>query len=141
VPGVRGLAVLGGAPATLDPVGWPVDVVVVDARDRTAGADVVVARADARLRSPAAAGAALVVAAGPLAPGRARRRLDERPAAWLPWSDRVAAAAVRGRVPADLPGTFLRALRPLAPAGSPQGGRSFSPRRRRPTVASRWSRR
>jgi hypothetical protein len=140
VPGVRGLAVLGGRPAAVDPVGWPVDVAVVDAGRDTSGCDVLVVRADARLPlATATPSAGVVVTGGPAGRSGARRRLEQATPLWLPWSDRVAGAALRGRVPADLPGSFLARLRPLVPAGgdrSPQATGPFSRRRRRPAIAS-----
>jgi hypothetical protein len=57
----------------------------------------------------------VVVGDGPASPRAVseaiggRRRLD------LPWSVRVGRAGLVGRVPASLPGSFVRALLPLAP--------------------------
>lgn len=117
VPGVRGLRALGGGARALASVaGWPAHVVVADVRAQPEpGCDLRCARPDAHLRragTGAGAGVATVVVGdGPLPRGAVRHVLGREPAAWLPQSHRVARAAARGRVPADLPGTWLTALR------------------------------
>lgn len=70
----------------------------------------VVARPDARVLRWHAAGAPLVLVGHGPVPTRVVARHAGRPAVVLPWSSRVAAAAVRGRVPAALPGSWLRHL-------------------------------
>jgi hypothetical protein len=82
--------------------------------------DVLVCRPDAAavaVLERTSAAAVVVVGDGPV-PARdlvtsGRRRID------VPWSARVARAAVVGRVPASLPGRFVRALLPLVPGGEP----------------------
>jgi hypothetical protein len=119
VPGVRGLRVLGGqSRASLPPPvsAWPVDVVVADlGAVPGAACDVRCARPDVHLTRIGGARAPLaLVGEGPLPPRAVRKILGgDDPAVWLPMSARVARAAARGRVPADLPGTWLRALRAL----------------------------
>lgn len=117
VPGVNGLAVLGGGGAAISGVaGWPVQAVVLDLRAprRLAGVDLVCARPDAGLGALDGQPADLpivVVGDGPLDQAGVRRRLGRPPAAWLPESVRVARAGVAGRVPAGLPGGWLGTLR------------------------------
>lgn len=129
VPGVRGLRALGGGARALASVaGWPADVVVADVRAQPAqGCDLCCARPDAHLRHAGAAGAGgargaagasggagvptVLVGDGPLPRAAVRHLLGREPAVWLPHSRRVARAAARGRVPADVPGTWLSALR------------------------------
>lgn len=99
-----GPAGAGTPPTGLDlpaaPGGWPRDPAIV------------VARPDAGLRAVAGTLAPVVVAGdGPLDRAAVRRVLGRPPAGWLPRSARVARAGVRGRVPADLPGSWLAALR------------------------------
>lgn len=113
VPGVDGLGLLGGAAGgLLDAPGWPVDAVVVDAGAGPEDVSLVVAAPDARLARVARISApVLLVGAGPLDRPAARAALGRAPIGWLPASRRVARAAVRGRVPAGLPGSWLRELR------------------------------
>lgn len=115
VPGVPGLAVLGGGAAAIDAVSaWPAEVVIADVR-ATPGlaSDVLVARPDVSLRSAArtAARRVVVCGAGPLDPRGVRAVLGAPPAGWLPASARVGLAGVHGRVPSALPGTWVAALR------------------------------
>jgi hypothetical protein len=80
--------------------------------------DVVVCRPDAAAleQLPATTAAAVVVVgAGPLRVQDLREAAGGRPAILLPWSSRVARAGLRRRVPASLPGSWLRRLRPLLP--------------------------
>lgn len=117
IPGVNGLAVLGGGGAAIGGVaGWPVQAVVVDLRAprQLAGADLVCARPDAGLGALDGQPAdlpVLVVGDGPLDQAGVRHRLGRPPLAWLPGSARVARAGVAGRVPAGLPGAWLETLR------------------------------
>lgn len=118
IPGIDGLAVLGGGGAAVRGVaGWPVEAVVVDLRAprRLAGADLVCARPDAGLgaleEQPADELPVLVVGDGPLDQAGVHRRLGRPPVGWLPESLRVARAGVAGRVPAGLPGAWLGILR------------------------------
>ncbi|MGH8887143.1 MAG: hypothetical protein ACRDYX_18620 [Egibacteraceae bacterium] len=117
VPGIDGLAVLGGSGEAIGGApGWPVQAVVVDLRAprHLAGADLVCARPDAGLGGLDGQPAdlpVLVLGDGPLDQAGVRRRLGRPPVAWLPESVRVARAGVAGRVPAGLPGAWLAALR------------------------------
>lgn len=122
VPGIPGLAALGRGRGIRDTVGWPADLVVVDAGPLPPSAgvldvDAVVARPDARLARLERLDVPLVlVGDAPLSRDAVARRLGRPPAAQLAWSQRVAVAGVRGRVPAALPGTWLRELRGLVRA-------------------------
>lgn len=122
--GVPGALVLSGAADSLSITGWPVDLVVADVgADVGAGieADVLVARPDGALRAYAdrcRPGSVLVINGdGPLAQ-RGVERVAPGPCVRLPASARVAAAGLDGRVPAGLPGSWLRVLqRGLAGSG------------------------
>lgn len=113
VGGVAGLAVLGGGGRCVDTVTWwPVDVVVLDLRAGAAGADLVCARPDVHVAAAAElSGRVVVMGDGPLDGPRVRAALGRVPAGRLPTSARVARAAVAGRVPSALPGSWLRELR------------------------------
>ena len=119
VPGVAGLAVVGGAPRASDGpwppdvTGWPVDAVVVDLG--VAGATgVLVTRPDAGLRAAAAAtGPVVLNGAGPVPDRVAHAALGGRPAARQPWSARVARAGAAGRIPSAVPGRWLHGLVPV----------------------------
>lgn len=91
---------------------WSGDVVVTDVGTRvTAATSVVVARADAGLRRARDADRPVIVVGDqPLDPRSARQVLGREPLVRLPVSVRVARAGVCGRVPASLPGRWLRAL-------------------------------
>lgn len=126
VPGVPGLRLLGGSRAH-DRIpgtdGWPGDVVVVDAGRTPDGGELVVAAADARLVAARdVTGSLVVVGERPLSPAQAAHVAGRRPAAVVPWSARVVAAALRGRVPADLPGSWLRRLGRALTATHPGSG-------------------
>lgn len=119
VAGVDGLRALGGrASAPLDTSGWAVDLVVVDhgvlspRLGTGVAADLLVTAPDARAARASGANAdLLVVGEGPLDAAGVRSLAGRRPIGWLPASARVARAALHGRVPSSLPGTWLRALR------------------------------
>lgn len=126
VPGVPRLRLLGGLPRGAAPPatgGWPADVVVVDMGvvDVSAGApadpgepgtELWVGPPDARLvAARGVAGPLVVVGERPLPPRQAARVAGREPTVVLSWSARVTAAALRGRVPADLPGRWLQRLR------------------------------
>lgn len=128
VAGLRSVRLVDHAP--LPPLVDPaIGSVVLDA-GVACEVDVLVCRLD---RAGAVAlertGAAVTVVVGePLLPSRTvRELLDGRPVVRLPWSARVARAGLRDRVPADLPGSFLAALRTAAtgPVGAspPRAGR------------------
>lgn len=120
-PGIEGLRCVRLADHAPLPevVDRSVGSVVIDAGVATE-VDVLVCRLD---RAGAAAlertGAAVTVVVGrPLLPDRTvRELLGGRPVVALPWSARVARAGLRDRVPADLPGSFLDALRSVATGG------------------------
>lgn len=113
VPAGRVLGITGGAVAT--PTDPAVEAVVVDA-----GVDddveVLVCRPDAtgidRLASTTAA-AVVLVGDGPAPAAELARAAGGRRGIRLPWSARVARAALHGRVPSALPGRFLRRLLPV----------------------------
>jgi hypothetical protein len=75
------------------------------------GATVVVTRADAGLRRARASGRPVIVVGDrPLTAAEVRRVLGRPPLVHLPSSVRVARAGLTGRVPAGLPGRWLRTL-------------------------------
>lgn len=121
VPGVPRLRLLGGLPRGATPpatAGWPADVVVIDvgvtpaADPGESGTELWVGPPDARLAAVrGVSGPFVVVGERPLAPRQAARVAGREPTVVLPWSARVTAAALRGRVPADLPGRWLQRLR------------------------------
>jgi hypothetical protein len=120
VPGVPGLAVLGGGSGLAPEVSsWPYDLVVADVgvQDRP---DVLVAAADGSAEGATAAAVVLVVEHGPLQRDAVTAALGRAPDGWLPYSVRVARAGVRGRVPSALPGSWVAAVR-AAMAGALQG--------------------
>jgi len=112
VPGVPGLSVVGEA-TDVAVAAWSGDVVVVDA-GTVAGADttLVVSRPDRGLRRAGTFDRPVVVVGEqPLSARDARRLLGTAPLAHLRTSARVARAGLVGRVPAALPGAWLRELR------------------------------
>jgi hypothetical protein len=114
VPATRVIGVVGGgAPAPSDP---HLEVAVVDAGVDD-DVDVLVCRPDAaaleRLTTTTAA-AVVVVGDGPASPGDLARAAGGRHGIRLPWSARVARAALLGRVPGALPGRFVQRLQPIA---------------------------
>ena len=112
VEGVPRLSVVDrGADVTAS--AWSGDVVVVDAGTTvTADTTLVVSRPDRGLRRADACNRPVVVVGDqPLSGRDARRLLGAALLAHLPGSVRVARAALAGRVPAALPGAWLRDLR------------------------------
>jgi hypothetical protein len=116
LPGVPAGRVLGIAGGSVPPPADPqVEAVVIDA-----GVDddveVLVCRPDAagmaRLASTTAA-AVVLVGDGPAPTAELARAAGGRRGIRLPWSARVARAALHGRVPSALPGRFLRRLLPV----------------------------
>jgi hypothetical protein len=86
--------------------------------------DVLVCRPDAHgvaALATTTAAAAVVVGSGPVPDRDLVEAAGPRRTIRVPWSARVARAAVVGRVPAALPGRFVRSLRPLVPSGDPGG--------------------
>lgn len=117
--GVDHVRLLGGGGVVGSVAGWDADLVVADVRcpRPPAPVDLLVARSDASLRA-AARHAAPVVVVGerPLDRRGARRLLGRPPAGWLPHSARVTRAALAGRVPSALPGSWMGALREVLQA-------------------------
>lgn len=112
VEGVPRLSVVDrGADVTAS--AWSGDIVVVDAGTAlTADTTLVVSRPDRGLRRAGASNRPVVVVGDqPLSGRDARRLLGTSLLAHLPTSARVARAALHGRVPAALPGAWLRDLR------------------------------
>lgn len=119
LPGVPGAAVVcvDGAVGEVDRTATGADLVVVDA-GRDADADVLVCRPDrAALEQLATttAGAVVVNGDGPVRERELARAVGRRVWVSLPHSTRVSRAGLRARVPAGLPGSWLRRLVPLAP--------------------------
>ena len=80
--------------------------------------DVLVCRPDApalEMLAITTAAAVVLMGEGAAAPKELRRAAAGRRGILLPWSARVARAGYAGRVPAGLPGTWLKRLRPLLP--------------------------
>jgi hypothetical protein len=85
--------------------------------------DVVVCRPDAAALEGLAfttAAVVVLVGSGPVTPRDLARVTGGRRGIHLPWSARVARAGRYRRVPAGLPGAWLRRLQPLVPAASPR---------------------
>lgn len=120
VPGCVGLAVLGGGAAPLMAGPRASLRVVIDAGRDLSDATVVVARPDGRL--PALADhdvPVLINGSGPLDRAGVAEVLGRVPIGWLPDDPRVARAHAVGRVPADLPGSWMAALRAVAGRWAP----------------------
>lgn len=131
VDGLRSVRLVDHAPLpqVVDPA---IGSVVLDA-GVTNEVDVLVCRLDrAGVSALERTGAAVTVVVGePLLPSRSvRALLGGRPVVRLPWSARVARAGLRDRLPADLPGSFLAALR--AVATGPTGTAPPRPTRHQP---------
>ncbi len=121
VAGARAVHVAPTEPGDREPTGLGRGLVVVDA-GVASDADVLVGRADAaglRAFAATAAAAIVVVGDGPATPSALARACGPRRRLSLPWSARVARAGLYGRVPAGLPGGWLRRLAPLAPRPGP----------------------
>jgi hypothetical protein len=123
LPGVaRARAVrLTDVVAPPDPIDGRIDVAVLDLGVRD-DVDVLVCRPDAAALAAlprTTAAAVVVVGEGPARIADLRRAAEGRRAIALPWSVRVARAGLTGRVPAGLPGAWLRRLVPLAPLARP----------------------
>lgn len=116
VPALRAVRVIDHDPVP-DPGDASIEALVVDA-GADADVDVIVCRPDAAALAvpPVTTAAAVVlVGDGPARPRDLLRAADGRRGVRLPWSARVARAGLAGRVPAGLPGAWLRRLVPLAP--------------------------
>lgn len=100
--------------------------VVLDLGPREVAADVLVARPD-RVGLEAVErgghGAVVVVGRGAIEIAALRAAAGDRVVVAVPWSARVAAAAAAGRLPTDLPGSWLRLLEPLLATLPLTGGR------------------
>lgn len=109
--GVPGCRVVGlhAAAAPSDAGAVPL---VVEVGTGTTPADVLVVRPDrAGLTAAATAtGTVVVVGRGAITARRLRDATPDAQVICLPWSARVAGAAARSRLPADLPGTWLQPL-------------------------------
>lgn len=115
VPGVRGLRLLDGAVPSVSIGEGPAGLVVRDLGVATE-TDVLVARRDRAgidaIRTTSA-GVIVVTDLGPAPRPAVRRAAAGRRVITSPWSVRVARADLRGRVPAGLPGSWLRNLDPV----------------------------
>lgn len=116
--GLDGLRVVGLRDGPVPPDAGPVPLVLERGTSEPAdpAADVLVVRPD-RVGLEAAAhgtGTVVVVGRGPVAPAELGRAAGGRNVVACPWSARVAAAAAVGRLPADVPGTWLRPLADVA---------------------------
>lgn len=109
--GLDGLRVVRLRSTELPVDAGPVPLVLERGRGDPA-ADVLVVRPDrAGLAAVAAGtGTVVVVGRGAVDATALRRAAEARPVVACPWSARVAAAGAAGRLPADLPGTWLRPL-------------------------------
>lgn len=116
VPSCRAVRV--GDPGTVvDPRDPAIKLAVLDHGVDT-DTDLIVCRLDAAAleRLPTTtAGAIVIVGTGPLPPKALREAIGGRRTILLPWSARVARAGLHRRVPASLPGAWLRRLIPLLP--------------------------
>lgn len=116
--GLDGLRVVGLRGDAVPPDAGPVPLVLergaTDPVDPAA--DVLVVRPDrVGLEAVAhGAGTVVVVGRGAVAPAELGRAAGGRHVVACPWSARVAAAAAVGRLPADVPGTWLRPLAEVA---------------------------
>lgn len=117
VPGVPGLRVVAAtAPVQADPEVSDAALVLVDGGDASA-ADVLVLRRDGaglRALAASAAGTAVVVDHGPGHPRDLVEAAAGRRVISVPYSARVARAGLARRVPAGIPGAWLRLLAPVA---------------------------
>lgn len=114
VPGVDDLRLLGGGGAIIaSTAGLPFDVVVADLRTCHAAGrtDLLLARADRSMLLAAGTTAPVLIGrSGPFDDAAAARALGRQPLGRLAESARVARAGAAGRVPADLPGSWLARL-------------------------------
>jgi hypothetical protein len=123
LPGVPAGRVLGVTDGAVPPPRDPhIDAVVIDVGVDD-DVDVLVCRPDAtglaRLATTTAA-AVVVVGDGPVGATELAQAAGGRRGVRLPWSARVARAALHGRVPSALPGRFVRRLLPVV---GPPGAR------------------
>ncbi|HEX9888261.1 MAG TPA: hypothetical protein VGA69_02190 [Nitriliruptorales bacterium] len=113
VPGLRVVGVTGAAPRDVELDG--VDLVVVDVGTDPA-VDVLVLRRDGSgitALGRSEAGVAVVVDHGPAHPRAVTEAAGGRRTVQVPFSARVARAGLARRVPAGLPGAWLKALAPI----------------------------
>ena len=140
LPGVaaaRAVRLDGGGTATVEPAVRDADVVVVDV-GATCDVEVLVCRPDAAgvAGIEATTAAAIVVnGAGALDAGAVSRAAAPRRTITVPWSTRVARAGLHGRIPAGLPGAWLRRLAPLTPRGERRADRHGSGARGGPAAS------
>jgi hypothetical protein len=128
LPGVarlRAVRIVDQAPTPLpDPASGELEVAVLDA-GVASDVDVLVARPDAAGLDAArdtTAAVVVTVGEGPATPDALRRACGGRRRLTVPRSVRVERAGLHRRVPAGLPGSWLRGLRPLVPAVPGKGG-------------------
>lgn len=126
VPGIAGLRVLAVEDPDVPVGAGPASLVVRDLGCATETDVLVVRRDRAGLDAVrvTTAGVVVVTDAGPAPPSALRRAAAGRRLVTVPWSVRVARAGLRGRVPAGVPGSWLRALEPVVG----RGGQRRSPR-------------
>lgn len=140
LPGVtaaRAVRVDGGRAATVEPAVRDADLVLIDA-GATCDVEVLVCRPDAAgvAGIEATTAAAIVVnGAGALDVGAVRRAAAPRRTITVPWSTRVARAGLHARIPAGLPGAWLRRLAPLTPRGDRRADRHGSGAREDPAAS------
>ena len=117
VPDARLVSIGRAELVETEPMPTGVDVVVVDAGVGL-DAEVLVCRPDAAGLAgigETAAAAIVVNGTGSVRPAALVRACAPRRPVVLPWSARVAQAGLHGRVPAGLPGAWLRRLAPVVP--------------------------
>ncbi len=119
VPGLR--VVRASAPVDREPVApGGAELVVRDVGVHD-DVDVLVVRRDGagvEALAHTVAAAVVVTDVGAASPASVRQAAGARRVVTVPWSARVGRAGLAGRVPAGLPGSWLRALAPVLRAGS-----------------------
>ncbi len=130
LPGVAGCRVarIGDPAPAVDPSDRNIDLAVLD-HGADPDCDLAVCRPDAAALEQLAATTASIVAVvgtGPVRPAQLREAAGGRTLLGLPWSARVARAGLRRRIPASLPGAWLRRLLPVVPSPSGANGRERS---------------
>ena len=123
VPGVGELRAvrIAGPAGDIAPDDHRIEVAVLD-QGPADDVDVLVCARDPRALAAltrTTAGAIVVVGDGPVPRRTLLEAVGSRRRVELPWSSRVARAAVAGRVPSALPGRWLRPLLPLVPLARP----------------------
>lgn len=114
-PGIAALRILAVPDPAVALTGGPAQLVVRDL-GVALDTDVLVVRRDRpglEALAETSAGVVVVSDEGPAPIGTVRRAAAGRRHVVVPWSARVARAGLRGRVPAGLPGSWLRSLAPV----------------------------